>query len=261
VKPEKYIKAVDEDKVRIITIDRPPVNALSRTLLTELRTAFQEFKKDRSVKAAILRTEGSAYFTAGADLKDFSKIKNLFQAWNITRTGQKLFNFIESINKPIICAINGICVGGGVEMALSCHYRIASEQAGISVPEIRLGIIPGWGGSQRLPRIIGPSKATELILTGDKISAVEGRRIGLIDKVVPEDELLEEAKRLGGRIAKNSLVTIDLAMKAIRKSLKSKLASGLHAEAKYFLRSLASRDCKEGVRAFMEKRGPQFKDR
>jgi enoyl-CoA hydratase/carnithine racemase len=258
---DTFINISTEDKVRIITINRPPVNALGPTLMGQLRKAFEDFAKDRSVKAAVLTALGSDVFVAGADLKDFGKIKNIFHGWRLTRMGQKLFSFIEGLNKPVICAINGVCLGGGNELAMSCHYRIASERAKFAQPEINLGIIPGWGGSQRLPRITGPSKATELILTGDKISAQEALRVGLVDKVVPETELLKQAVGLGRQIGMKSLVAITRAMKAIRKSLNSRLSCGLYAEARYFLETLASQDCREGIKAFLEKRQPQFKDR
>lgn len=258
---ETFVKVSSEGKVRILTIDRPPVNALGPTLMGQLQQAFQDFKQDRSVKAAVLTGTGSDVFVAGADLKDFGKIKTIFHAWRLTRMGQKLFSFIEKLNKPVICAINGVCLGGGNELAMSCHYRIASDRAKFAQPEINLGIIPGWGGTQRLPRIVGASVATELILTGDKISAAEAHRIGLVNKVVPETELLKQAVGLGRRIAMNSLIPIELSMKAIRKSLWSRLECGLLYEAKLFLRTLASQDCKEGIKAFLEKRQPQFKDR
>jgi len=261
MRSEQFIKVRDEGKVRILTIDRPPVNALGPTLMGELKEALTAFSKDRSVKAAVLTANGTDVFVAGADLKEFGKIKSIFHAWRLTRMGQKLFTFIEKLNKPVICAINGVCLGGGNELIMGCHYRIASERAKFGQPEINLGIIPGWGGTQRLPKIVGPSKACELILTGDKISASEALRIGLINKVVPEAELLKQAVGLGRRIAMNSLIPIGLSMKAIRKSMRSKLAIGLCYEARLFMRSLVSQDCKEGIKAFLEKRQPQFKDR
>ena len=258
---ESFVKISTEDKVRIITINRPPVNALGPTLMGQLKTAFQDFAKDPKVKVAILTGAGSDVFVAGADLKDFGKIKNIFHALRLTKMGQNLFSFIENLNKPVICAINGVCLGGGNELAMSCHYRIASERAKLGQPEINLGIIPGWGGTQRLPRIVGPSKATELILTGDKISAQEAFRLGLVDKVVPETELMKQATGLARQIGQKSLISISRAMKAIRKSLNSKLNAGLCTEARLFLGTLASQDCKEGIRAFLEKRQPQFQDR
>ncbi len=257
---EQFLKITTEDRVRVITIDRPPVNALGPTLIGQLWTAFRNFANDPKVKVAILTAGGSDVFVAGADLKDFGKIKNLFHGWRLARTGQKLFSFIENLNKPVLCAVNGVCLGGGMELAMSCHYRIASDRAKFAQPEISLGIIPGWGGTQRLPRIVGASKATELILTGDKINAQEAFRIGLINKVVPDMELQKQALGLARQISQKGLVAIGCAMRSIRKSLGSKLWFGLYFEVRYFLETLASQDCREGIKAFLEKRQPQFKD-
>jgi len=258
---ESVVKVSTEDKVRIIVVDRPPVNALGPTLMGQLKKAFEDFKQDRGVKAAILTAKGSDVFVAGADLKDFGKIKTIFHAWRLTRMGQKFFSFIENLNKPVICAINGVCLGGGNELAMSCHYRIASERARFAQPEINLGIIPGWGGTQRLPRIVGPSRATEVILTGDKVSAAQALEIGLVDQVVPEADLMKHAMSLAKRISQKSLISIEQAMKGIRKSLCARLDRGLVCEARLFLRTLVSADCKEGMKAFKEKRQPHFKDR
>lgn len=258
----EFIRLKIEDRVALVTIDRPPVNALNFKAMEELAEAFKELGKNPEVKAIVLTGEGkNQTFIAGADLKEMAQIKSLSEAEALARKGQAILNQMEQMTKPVIAAINSICVGGGNELAMACHIRITSDRARFGQPEISLGIIPGFGGTQRLPRLVGPSKARELILTGDTITAQEALRIGLVDRVVPDGELLRQALGLAKKIASKSAVAIAYALEAIREGLGKSLEEGLAFEAKLFGKIAETEDMREGVKAFLEKRQPKFQDR
>ena len=200
-------------------------------------------------------------FVAGADVKEIATLSSGQEASKTATTGQAVITKIQRLGKPVIAAINGVCLGGGNELAMACHLRIAGDRARFGQPEITLGIIPGFGGTQRLPRLIGKAKATELILTGDLITAQEAYRLGLVNQVVPQDQVLKVAKDLARKIAAKGLVAIRLALQAIEEGYGGPLDDGLALEARLFGHVAETEDCKEGVKAFLEKRQPQFRDR
>jgi enoyl-CoA hydratase/carnithine racemase len=250
-----------EDRIAIVTIDHPPVNAFNAQTVQDLSAAVDMALEDEAVKVVIITGAGQLAFVAGADINEINSIKDADHAMELARAGQVVLNKIERAKKPVIAAINGVCLGGGLEMAMACHMRIAGDRARIGQPEINLGIIPGWGGTQRLPRIVGPSKAAEMILTGDPITAQEAYRLGLVNKVVPMGDVLKEAKGLARKIASKSAVTIACAMDAIERGRHRPLTEALEVEIQQFGTITQSDDMKEGVQAFLQKRQPQFKDR
>ncbi len=258
----EFIRVRVEERVALITIDRPPVNALNSKTVGELAETFEELAKNSEVKAIVLTGEGkNQTFVAGADLKEMAQIRSPEEAEALARKGQTILSQIEKMKKPVIAAVNSICLGGGNELAMACHIRIASDRARFGQPEISLGIIPGFGGTQRLSRLAGPSKARELILTGDMITAQEALRIGLVDRVVPDGELLRQALGLAKKIAAKGACAIAYALEAIQGGLGKSLEEGLALEAKFFGKIAETEDMREGVRAFLEKRQPKFQDR
>jgi enoyl-CoA hydratase/carnithine racemase len=261
--PERqYIRTEIEDRIALLTIDHPPVNSFNAQVTTELNDAVDELLANDEVKAIVVTGGGTNAFVAGADIAD---IKALLDQPGGLKTaseqGQGLFLKIERATKPIIAAINGFCLGGGMELAMACHMRICSDRARLGQPEINLGIIPGWGGTQRLPRIVGKGKALELILTGDMITAQEAYRIGLVNKVVPGGAVLKEARDLARKIVGKSRLPVAAALRAVDGGLRVSLEEGLKMEAEEFGALAASEDAHEGVGAFLEKRQAQFKDR
>ncbi len=257
----QYVKVAVEERVAVVTIDHPPVNALSRAVVQELGQAVETLKTDAAVKVVIITGAGSLAFVAGADIKEIAKINSKEQAIDLARQGQAVFNKIENLEKPVICAVNAICLGGGMELAMACHMRIASDKAKFGQPEILLGIIPGFGGTQRLLRLCGSPKAREIILTGDQISAKDALDIGLVNQVVPEGRLLKEAVGLAKKIAFRPQVAVRLILRAIKEGVEISLVKGLELEANLFGEISQTEDMKEGVRAFVEKRQPKFQGR
>lgn len=259
---KEFIRVKIEGRVATVTIDRPPVNALNFKTMEELSVAFSELAINQDVKVIVLTGEGKNHtFIAGADLKEMAQLKSSQEAEEIARKGQTIFDQIEKMKKPVIAAVNSVCVGGGNELAMACHIRIASDRARFGQPEINLGIIPGFGGTQRLPRLVGTSKAREIILTGDMITAQEAFRIGLIDRVVPDGELLRQALGLAKKIAAKGAVALEYALEATGNRLDQTFEDGLKQEALLFSKVSETEDMKEGVRAFLEKREPKFHDK
>lgn len=254
------IKLKVEDAVGIITIDRPPVNALNSQAMTELNSVLEHCEKDDQIKVIVITGAGSFAFIAGADVKEIDKIESADEGARLALQGQAIINRIENSRKPVIAAINAICLGGGNELAMACHLRIASDRAKFGQPEISLGLIPGFGGTQRLARLCGASKARELCLTGDLITAQEALRIGLINRVVPDNEVLKQSVGLAKKIAVKGRVSVQLIQEAISGGIKKSLEEGLQLEAKLFGQVCETADKKEGVRAFLEKRQPKFVD-
>ena len=255
------VKVAVEDRLAIVTIDHRPVNALDRQTVQELGQAIDAIAADTTIKVVIITGGGSLAFVAGADIKDVSQLGSIEAAKEMARLGQSVFLKLQRLTKPVIAAINGVCLGGGLELAMSCHLRISGDRVRFGQPEVNLGIIPGWGGTQRLPRLIGKAKATEWILTGDVVMAQEAYRLGLVNQVVPQDQVLKAAKDLARKIASKGGVAVTQALRAIEDGLDLSLEDGLAKEAEVFGQVAQSEDSKEGVKAFLEKRQPQFKDR
>lgn len=257
----QYVKVSKEERIAVITIDHPPVNALNIPTMAELDKTLDDIKNDDTVKAVIITGAGQFAFIAGADINEIAQLKSAEEGEKVAGKGQAIIAKIEKLGKPVICAINAVCLGGGNELAMACDIRIASDKARFGQPEVNLGIIPGFGGTQRLPRLVGRAKAKELILTGDMITSQEALRIGLINKVVPEGEVLKQAKDLAKKILSKGQVSIATAIKAIDQGMKLTLEEGLALEAKLFGQICQSEDMNEGLKAFMEKRQPKFQDK
>lgn len=259
----KFLKVEQQNDgvIWILTIDHPPVNSLTIRLLNELEQALESFNSDLKSKAMILTAAGERAFSSGADINEIMAISCPDEGVTLARHGQMLCDKIEHTEKPVIVAINALCIGGGNEISMACHIRVASERAKFGQPEINLGIIPGFGGTQRLPRLVGPSRARKLILTGNLISAQEAFQIGLVDVVVEHGKTLPAALTLARGIIRNSQVCIRLAQKAINEGLRSaSLEEGLKQEIEYFKQVCKSEDMKEGLKAYKEKRAPNYKD-
>lgn len=250
-----FLTSVDK-KVLTLTINRESkLNALNKETLQELHLALTEAFKNPEVGGIIITGSGTKAFAAGADI---AELKDLDQvgAFNLaTEAQEKVFNFIENGPKPVVAAINGFALGGGLELALACHIRIASENAKLGLPEVSLGLIPGYGGTQRLPRLVGKGKALELILTGDMVDADIAYKLGLLNHVVPEDFLQNTANVLMRKILSRSPMAVAAAIKAVNSGYS---ATGLHTEVEEFSNCFSTTDFKNGVEAFLEKRTPQF---
>ena len=257
----KFINFSSENKIAIIAINNPPANALSSKVMEELDDSVDAVLKDDDIKVAIITGTGGVIFVAGADIKEIANIENAAKGQELTAKGQAVLNKIEQSEKPFIVAINGLTLGGGCELAMACHIRIASDMTKFGQPEINLGIIPGFGGTQRLPRLVGSGKAAEIILTGDMVTAKEAHRIGLVDKIVPPDDVLKQAKGIAKRIASKGKLAIAAALKSMNRGLKTPLEEGLRIESEIFGKVCETEDKKEGVSAFLEKRQPKFKDK
>ena len=255
------VKVSLEEQVAMVTIDRPPVNALNRQVIQELDQCLEAIKRDEAVSVVVLTGGGSFAFVAGADVKEISQLASGQEAAQVAAHGQAVIMKLQRLGKPVIAAINGVCLGGGNELAMACHLRIAGDRTRFGQPEINLGIIPGFGGTQRLPRLIGKTKATELVLTGDLITAQEAHRLGLVNQVVPQDQVMKAAKELARKIASKGQVAVRLALEAIETGLEQSLDEGLAQEALAFGKVAETADSKEGVKAFLEKRQPKFQHR
>ena len=251
----------DEGALALISLNHPPVNALSSELIAELDQAVEEVKADAQKKALIINSLLEGVFIAGADIKEIERIESGEQAKELVRKGKGFIEKIENMEIPVIAAINGFCLGGGLELALACHFRIAAESAAFGQPEINLGIIPGFGGTQRLSRTIGRARALEMILTGNNIMARPAEQWGLVNKVVPEDDLLSEARALAGTLVRKGKVALGAALAATVGGLKRPFPEGLELETEQFGRVAETDDMREGTQAFLEKRQPQFKDK
>jgi enoyl-CoA hydratase len=245
----------------VVTINRPDkLNALNSIVMSELEQCFTELKKNEDVYVIILTGSGEKAFAAGADISELSNL-NMIAAKEYAEKGQAVFNLIENMHKPVIAAINGFALGGGCELALSCHIRLASENAKFGQPEVNLGLIPGYGGTQRLTRLINSGRAMELILTGDIIDVGEAFRLGLVNKVYPLIDLLIKANELADKIASKSQYAVKQAMKAINICDEVSGNEALKFEASLFSLCCGTDDFKEGTSAFLEKRKPSFKNK
>jgi enoyl-CoA hydratase/carnithine racemase len=246
--------------IAYVTVNRPKVlNALNTPTWKDLRTAFEDARDDTAVRGVILTGAGKA-FIAGADISELARV-TAFEAKQSSRFGQGVLDLIEDLGKPVIAAVNGFALGGGCETAMACTIRIAVETAKFGQPEVKLGLVPGGGGTQRLPRLVGKGRALQLILSGEMISAQEAYRIGLVNEVVPAADLITRAEAILNKIASNAPIAVKLALEAANKGLETSQDEGLLLEASYFGLCAATADKKEGTTAFLEKRPPRFQGR
>jgi enoyl-CoA hydratase len=255
----KFIKLSIEGGITTIMLSRPEaLNALNAQLLDELKQAVEQSLADPVVKSIILTGDGDKAFVAGADIKELASLSQS-QATELSKRGQKLFKMIEDSPKPVIAAINGFALGGGCELAMSCHMRIATEASKFGQPEVNLGIIPGYGATQRLTQIVGRGKALELMLTGDIIGAAEAKQLGLVNHVLgTRDELMSHCKKIAEKIMKKGPIAVGLVIKAVNAGFAFE-QEGYEAEAENFGKCTLTSDFREGTSAFIEKRQPQFK--
>lgn len=244
--------------IGLITINRPDkLNALNHDTLVELKAALESLRSDENIFVVIITGSGEKAFVAGADISEINKL-NMLEGKKFAEFGQSVFSMIEKFEKPVIAAVNGFALGGGCELALSCHIRLASENAKFGQPEVNLGIIPGYGGTQRLTRLINSGRAADMILTADMIDSNEALRIGLVNKVYPQSELQSQAFEMAVKIASKGQQAIRLALKAIKVVDEVSLQEGQNMEATLFALCCGTEDFKEGTKAFLEKRKPAF---
>ncbi|GGE76457.1 enoyl-CoA hydratase [Priestia taiwanensis] len=243
--------------VATITLNNQPANAMSSHVLKELLPLLESVENDESVRVVLIRGEGR-FFSAGADIKEFTSIETKEEAYEVAKNGQQLFERVESFAKPIIAVIHGAALGGGLEFAMSCHMRIVSETAKLGLPELNLGIIPGFAGTQRLPRYVGTSKALEMMLTGEPITGAEAFACGLATRCCKEETLFEEALAVAKKMAAKSPLSVQAVMKLIHTSKTEAFHTGVEKEAVIFGDVFTSADAREGVAAFIEKRKPVF---
>ncbi|SES42144.1 enoyl-CoA hydratase [Psychrobacillus sp. OK032] len=251
-----------QQNIAQIVIDNPPVNVLSADVIEQLNTVVDEIERDSNVKVVVLTGAGEKAFVAGGDIKGFPEWigKGVEEAKQKSLWLQEPLNKIEQLPHPTIAAINGLALGGGCELALSCDIRVAEEHVQIGLPEVKLGLFPGAGGTQRLPRLIGKARAKEMIFTGEPISAEEAERIGLVNHVVPKGKALEKALEIASKISNYSSLPITFAKRSIDDGYEQPLNEGLVTEASYFGDVFQTKDVKEGVEAFIQKRKPNFTD-
>lgn len=248
-----------EPNIAVVKLNRlEALNAFNDQLLTDIEAVFKELEQDESIKAVIITADGEKAFSVGADLKQASSIAPE-DAVSLVERGQHLFTYIENFPKPTICAINGLALGGGLEIALACDLRVASQEVKMGSPEVMVGLIPAWGGCSRLPRLIGLSKAKEIVLTGGQLTAEQAEKIGLVHKVVPPDELLSNAMFLAQKLADNAPIAMRLAKQVLNKACDDDLESSLALERKATAECFGTEDLQEGIKAVFEKRKAQFK--
>jgi len=255
----KNILVEQKDNIAVITINRPTkLNALNKSTIEELHEAFKGLDANTNVKVIIITGSGEKAFVAGADISEFANF-NESEGAELARNGQEiLFDFVQNLSTPVIAAINGFALGGGLELAMAAHFRVASENAKMGLPEVSLGVIPGYGGTQRLPQLVGKGKAMELIMTAGMISAEDAKEWGLVNYVVTQEELLPLCEKIASKICRNSSVAIAAAIKSINANYNNAV-NGFDVEIEQFGKSFGTNDFKEGTSAFLEKRKPNFK--
>jgi enoyl-CoA hydratase len=247
--------------IAYVTLNRPKVlNALNRRTWEDLQTAFEDARKDSAIRGVILTGAGDKAFIAGADIGELSRVTAV-EAEESSTFGQGVLNLIENLGKPVVAAINGFALGGGCETAMACTIRVATENAKFGQPEVKLGVLPGGGGTQRLPRLVGKGRALQLILSGEMISAQEAYRIGLVNEVVRATDLISRAEAILKQIFANAPIAIRYSLEAVNKGLETSQAEGLALEASFFGLCAATQDKQEGTQAFLQKRAPQFQGR
>ena len=247
-----------DNGITVITINRPTkLNALNKATIDELHQAFDAENKDHSTKVIIITGSGEKAFVAGADISEFAHF-SVEDGRKLAAKGQELlFDFVENLSTPVIAAVNGFALGGGLELAMSAHFRIASDNAKMGLPEVTLGVIPGYGGTQRLPQLVGKGRAMEMIMTATMIDAETAKNYGLVNHVVPQVELLTFAKSIASKITNNSSVAISNAIEAVNANFKNGI-NGYEVEIRNFGKSFGTEDFKEGTTAFLEKRKAEF---
>lgn len=256
----RHVLVQREPPLLTITISRPPDNALSRDTIAEMWEAVAVAAEDEEVRALIVTGAGDKVFVSGAEVREFPSLDEE-AARALVESGHTLFTALETLPKPVIAAINGNCLGGGLELALACDLRVAAESARFGLPEINLGIMPGWGGTQRLPRMIGKGRAMYLLLTGERIRAPEAQALGLVNLVVPDAELLPRAQSLARKLAHHAPLALAAIKKAVYEGLSQPLSQALATETAGFLRLFPTADAREGISACLEKRRPRFQGR
>ncbi len=250
-----------KNAIAYVTVNRPKVlNALNMATMEELRAAFTDIKNDSGIRVALLTGSGEKAFIAGADIGELAK-QDAVAGKEYTHRGQSMLDLMENLGKPVIACINGFALGGGCEIAMACTMRLASENAKLGQPEVKLGIIPGLGGSQRLPRLVGKGIAMQLVLAGEMITAQEAFRIGLVNEVTAPADLIPRAEAIAQKIIANAPLAVQFSMEAVNRGMEMNLAEGLYLEATLFGVSCATEDKQEGTKAFLEKRSAQFKGR
>ncbi len=250
-----------EDSIGLVTLNRPDVlNALNRQTIKDLTVAMEAFRADDAIRGVILTGSGDQAFAAGVDMDELGAL-TAAEAKAMAQEGQALMDLIENLGKPVIAALNGYAIGGGCELALACTLRIAAEHARFSLPEVRMGLIPGFGGTQRLPRLIGKSGALQMILSGDMSDAQEAYRFGLIDEIVPKDKAVARAEAILLTIGSNAPLAVRFALEAVNAGMEMSQAQGLQLEAALFGLAASSEDVKEGMAAFLARRRPRFTGR
>lgn len=249
-----------ENGIAVLTIDNPPMNALNHVVLGDMRSAIKELLDNDAVRVVIVTGAGKA-FVAGADINEIKEQNTKEDGANFLKNGQDVLNIIENADKPFIAAINGYCLGGGLELALACHIRLADESAQLGLPEIKLGIIPGYGGTQRSTRLFGKGAAYELILSGNFISGKQAELYRVVNRATEKGKVVDEAKELAKAIAARSRLAIKAAMQAIAQGYTMEFYTALTYERELFGKLCETEDKKEGISAFLEKREPKFKDK
>lgn len=253
-----HVQVEQVNSVAIFRLDHPPANVLSQVTLNDLSAALDIAEQESSVKVIIVTGKGK-FFAAGADIKEFTSVENEAQGRQIAKIGQQLFERMELFPKPIIAAIHGAALGGGLELGMACHLRFSTPNAKLGLPELNLGLIPGFAGTQRLPRMIGKAKALEMILTSKPITGIKAAEYGLVNQCVPEEQLLDHSLRVAETIATKSGDSIRFLLQAMTHGEREGFERGSAIEAEMFGKLFETEDTKEGIQAFLEKRKPQFK--
>lgn len=256
----EVIQLHKENGVATITLNRPPLNPLNSQVFRELSRAADELQADASVKAVILTGSGDKAFAAGADVSEMAQMTPV-EVYDFCQASLAAFQKIENLGKPVIAAIKGMALGGGSELAMCCDFRLAADNAKFGQPEVGLGIIPGGGGTQRLPRLVGTAKAKEILFLGEIFDAAEAEKIGLVNKVVPADSVLDEAQKLAKKLAAKPAVAMRMLKTAVNTGMNMDITSALNVEIQNFAIAFASDDRKEGISAFLEKRKPNYTDK
>jgi enoyl-CoA hydratase len=254
----EFLNVTTENQVAFVTIQRPPANALSSGIIKELSALLDELETNNEIRVIVLHGEGK-FFSAGADIKEFATVDSGEGFSKLSADGQKVFEKIEKFPKPVIASIHGAALGGGLELAMSCHIRLVTENAKLGLPELQLGLVPGFAGTQRLPRYVGPAKAAEMLFTSEPISGKEAAAYGLANHAYSEGELLPKTKELAFKIAKKSPIALKTAIELLNYTKHDSFYKGVEREAESFGTVFVSEDAKEGISAFIEKREPVFK--